>query len=71
MEKMLQAVLKRKISKIYKYGVDVITGNYIWDQQEILSFIDKDLRLLDLTISQKNVQEEGLVYTKFKMGQKF
>ena len=40
--------ITEKICKnLYKHGVDVITsGNHIWDQQEILSFIDKDLRLL-------------------------
>lgn len=32
---------------LYKVGVDVITtGNHIWDQKEIISYIDQDKRLL-------------------------
>jgi len=32
---------------LYKIGVDVITtGNHIWDQKEIISYIDQDKRLL-------------------------
>ena len=37
-----------KICKnLYKIGVDAITsGNHIWDQSEILAYIDSDLRLI-------------------------
>ncbi len=32
---------------LYEVGVDVITsGNHIWDQSEILNYIDNDLRLI-------------------------
>jgi metallophosphoesterase (TIGR00282 family) len=32
---------------LYKIGVDVITtGNHIWDQKDIISYIDQDKRLL-------------------------
>jgi len=32
---------------LYSIGVDVITtGNHIWDQKEIISYIDQDKRLL-------------------------
>lgn len=37
-----------KICKeFYEWGTDVITtGNHVWDQREIISYIDKDKRLL-------------------------
>ncbi len=40
--------LTREICKnFYDCGVDVITtGNHVWDQKEIMEFIDKDERLL-------------------------
>ena len=40
-------ITKKICENFYECGVDVITsGNHVWDQQEIISFIDKDLRLL-------------------------
>jgi len=34
-------------SEIYKYGVDVLTmGNHVWDKKEIISYIEKDPRML-------------------------
>ena len=34
-------------NNLFKYGVDVITtGNHVWDQKEIMEFIDKEERLL-------------------------
>lgn len=42
------AGITEKICKqFYEWGVDVITsGNHIWDQREILSYINRDTRLL-------------------------
>ena len=40
-------ITKKICEKFYNCGVDVITsGNHIWDQKEILEYIDKDKRLL-------------------------
>ncbi|MBM3632984.1 MAG: TIGR00282 family metallophosphoesterase [Alphaproteobacteria bacterium] len=40
-------VTKGICQDLYKIGVDVITtGNHIWDQKEIISYIDQDKRLL-------------------------
>ena len=34
-------ITEKICQNLYKHGVDVITsGNHIWDQQEILSFIE-------------------------------
>ena len=38
---------KDKRAKDFNCGVDVITtGNHVWDQKEIMEFIDKEERLL-------------------------
>ncbi|MCE3231086.1 MAG: metallophosphoesterase [Alphaproteobacteria bacterium] len=40
-------ITKGICQNLYKIGVDVITtGNHIWDQKEIISYIDQDKRLL-------------------------
>ena len=40
-------ITKKICEKLYNLGVDVITsGNHIWDQKEIVAYIDSDLRLL-------------------------
>ena len=40
-------ITKKICDQLYKIGVDVITsGNHIWDQKEILSYIDNDKRLI-------------------------
>ena len=40
-------ITKKICEKFYSIGIDVITsGNHIWDQKEILDYINKDLRLL-------------------------
>lgn len=40
-------VTKSICQEFYKVGVDVITtGNHVWDQKEIISYIDQDKRLI-------------------------
>ena len=40
-------ITKKICQQLYKTGVDVITsGNHIWDQKEIVSYISKDHRLI-------------------------
>ncbi|MFL2661672.1 MAG: TIGR00282 family metallophosphoesterase [Alphaproteobacteria bacterium] len=40
-------ITEKICKKLYDLGVDVITsGNHIWDQSEIVTYIDSDLRLL-------------------------
>ena len=51
MEKMLTetgvGLTKEICNDFFNCGVNVITtGNHVWDQKEIMSFIDKDNRLL-------------------------
>ena len=40
-------ITEKICQNLYNLGVDVITsGNHIWDQKEIVSYIETDLRLL-------------------------
>ena len=40
-------ITKKICDQLYKLGVDVITsGNHIWDQKEIINYIDNDKRLI-------------------------
>ncbi len=40
-------ITQKICEQLYKLGVDVITsGNHIWDQKEIVSYIDNDKRLI-------------------------
>ena len=40
-------ITDRICQSLYKLGVDVITtGNHIWDQREIINYIDSDPKLL-------------------------
>ena len=40
-------ITKKICEELYTLGVDVITsGNHIWDQKEIISYINEDKRLL-------------------------
>ena len=62
-------ITKKICEKFYKNGVDVITsGNHIWDQQEILSFIEEDLRLLRPENYRKNSPGRGFCLYKISDG---
>ena len=40
-------ITEKITNNLFDYGVDVITtGNHVWDQKEIMEFIDKEERLL-------------------------
>ena len=42
-----KGITKKNTEDFFKAGADVITtGNHIWDQNEIVTYIDSDLRLL-------------------------
>ena len=51
----------------FKCGVDVITtGNHVWDQKDIMNFIDKENRLLGLKIYLSLHQVKDLKFFKMK-----
>ncbi len=40
-------ITEKHCKKFYDWGVDVITtGNHVWDQREIITYIDRDKKLL-------------------------
>ena len=52
----------------FNCGINVITsGNHVWDQKEIMNFIDKDNRLLRPYNLFEPSQEKVLKFIKFKM----
>ena len=56
--------------KLYDLGVDVITsGNHIWDQKEILPYIDSDTRLLRPCNFPDNTPGRGYGVYKSKGGE--
>ncbi len=62
-------ITKKICENFYKHGVDVITsGNHIWDQQEILGFIEEDLRLLRPENYSKNSPGRGFCLYKISDG---
>ena len=57
--------------EFFDLGVDCITtGNHIWDQREILSFIDKDNRLLRPANLQPEAPGRGSVIVENSRGQR-
>jgi metallophosphoesterase (TIGR00282 family) len=57
--------------EFYKQGVDVITtGNHVWDQREILSYIDRDPNLLRPINYPENTPGNGSVLYTMQNGQK-
>ncbi|MCI5060799.1 MAG: TIGR00282 family metallophosphoesterase [Alphaproteobacteria bacterium] len=61
-----------KICKdFYALGVDVITtGNHIWDQREILSYIDRDPKLLRPLNFPENTPGKGFILHPLQDGRK-
>jgi len=59
-----------KICKeFYDWGVDVITtGNHVWDQREILAYINKDEKLLCPINFPKDTPGQGLIRYKLADG---
>ena len=44
---LVLVLLKKFVREFFQSGVDVITtGNHVWDQKNIMNFIDKENRLL-------------------------
>ncbi len=64
--------ISEKIAKeLYEQGVDVITtGNHVWDQREILAYIDRDPHLLRPLNYPANTPGNGHVLYGMKNGQK-
>ena len=60
--------LTKEICKdFFKNGVDVITtGNHVWDQKDIMNFIEKENRLLRPENLFNPLQEEDLRFIKQK-----
>jgi metallophosphoesterase (TIGR00282 family) len=60
-------ITKKICEQLYKIGVDVITsGNHIWDQKEIVSYIDNDKRLIRPCNYPLNTPGRG--YCAYKIG---
>ena len=52
----------------FKSGVDVITtGNHVWDQKDIMNFIDKEKDCSDQKIYLNQLQEKDLIFSLQKM----
>ena len=52
-------LLEEICKDFFNCGVDVITtGNHVWDQKEIMEYIEKENRLLDLKIFLNQPQEK-------------
>lgn len=64
--------ISEKICKeFYDLGVDVITtGNHVWDQREILVYIDKDPKLLRPVNAPENTPGQGFVIHELQDGRK-
>lgn len=55
-----KGITEKICKEFYDWGVDVITsGNHIWDQREVLSYIDRDKTLLRPINFPKNTQGNG------------
>ena len=69
MEKMLPktgvGLTKEICQDFFNCGVNVITtGNHVWDQKDIMNFIDKENRLLRPKIYLSLLLEEDLKFTQ-------
>jgi metallophosphoesterase (TIGR00282 family) len=66
------AGITEKICKeFYNWGVDVITtGNHVWDQREILAYIERDKKLLRPHNYPPGTPGSGVVTTQAANGQK-
>ncbi len=64
--------ITEKICKeFYDIGVDCITtGNHVWDQREILSYINRDKRLLRPINFPEGTPGNGLITLEIKNGQR-
>lgn len=57
--------------QVFDQGVDVITtGNHVWDQREIISYIEKDSRLLRPANFSKGTVGQGYTIVENEKGQK-
>jgi metallophosphoesterase (TIGR00282 family) len=57
--------------ELYGYGVDVLTaGNHVWDQREIISYIDRDPKLLRAINMPKGAPGKGFYIHTTLGGQK-
>lgn len=65
------AGITEKICKqFYEFGVDVITtGNHVWDQREIIPYIDRDEKLLRPINYPKGTPGNGLIRFRTQGGQ--
>ena len=62
-------ITEKICKKLYELGVDTITtGNHVWDQKEIVNYIDKDARLLRPCNYPKNTPGKGYGIYKLKNG---
>ena len=58
---------KEICNDFFNCGVDVITtGNHVWDQKEIMEFIDKEERLLRPKNLLNQLQEKVLIFIKLR-----
>ena len=54
-------ITKKICESFYNVGVDVITtGNHVWDQKEVISYIDSDNRLIRPINYPKNTPGKGM-----------
>lgn len=64
-------ITEKVCKEFYDWGVDCITtGNHVWDQREILSYIERDQRLLRPLNYPKGTPGKGAVTLSLKNGQK-
>ncbi len=62
-------ITEKICKKLYDLGVDTITtGNHVWDQKEIVNYIDKDARLLRPCNYPKDTPGRGYGVYKLKNG---
>ncbi len=65
-----RGITSKICKEFYGWGVDVITtGNHIWDQREILSYINKDERLLRPVNYPKTAPGNGMIKYQLDDGQ--
>ena len=58
---------KEICNDFFNCGVDVITtGNHVWDQKEIMEFIDKEKKLYVQKIFLNQPQVRALIFMKLK-----
>ncbi len=64
-------ITEKICEEFYAFGVDVITtGNHVWDQREILTYIDRDPNLLRPINFPDNTPGNGFVVKALDNGQK-